>query len=192
MGFVESELSAKDYIYNLALDEEVKKSLKSLEDVSSLEKYEGDSLNEAIGATLVISMLLAMPSAIQSLTKAFGKILRMLFKKGDEEFAVIQRVLDFTEKWHHSYIKLIKGILSITGIFKKTNVTDESAKDKVAEIVFYVIIFGFAVHGGIASAKSIFHMISHSNTHHIGIASIEAVLTQIKSKEIISFVRKLS
>lgn len=192
MGFVESELNARDYLYNLALKEEVEKSLKILEDTSSLEEYKGDSLNESISATLIISMLLALPSAIQSLTKAFGKILRMLFKRGDEEFTVIQKMLDFTEKWHHSYIKLIKGILNITGIFKKTNVTDEAAKDKVAEIVFYVVILGFAIHGGVASVKSIYSMITHSHTHHIGITTIETVLTQIKSKEVITFVKEFA
>lgn len=146
---------------------------------------------EVVSITLIISLMLAAPSLIKNISKAIGflyKKIRKLFGKETNDPKSLQKLVNFTEKWHHAYIKTIQQILRFAGIFKKVNVTDKKTQEKVAETVFYVIIFGFAIHGGIATVESISHAIHSSSVGHAQAATMEGVLTSIKTKEIKNFI----
>ncbi len=193
MEFFESNETASSYIKtNFYLEEAFKQTLKELDNIQLTEKYDDTQLQEMFTPTLVISTILALPSMISSIVKAFSfviKQVRKLFSDSTEEFTIVTKLLEFTDKWHHSYIKVIEKILVFSGIFKRLNITDPKIRTLSAEVVFYTIIFGFAIHGGLASAKSVYSMVHHGNLHHINVATLETVLTSIKSKEVVEFVR---
>jgi hypothetical protein len=79
----------------------------------------------------------------------------------------------------------------MAGVFKSTGIEDKEKQMKATEVVFYTIIFGFAVYGGVATAKSIMHVVNHFNPSHLNMAALEGVLTSIKSKEVSNFIRGL-
>ena len=152
-------------------------------------------LLESISVTLILSILLAAPAIMKVLAKGVGFILNLikkLFGKEPDEYAILEKLIEIADKWHHAYIGIIEKILTFTGIFKSANIeVDDPTRHKIAEVVFYVIIFGFGIHGGIMSGKSILHMVTHSKISHLNTTVVESVLSVIKSKEVIDFVAGL-
>lgn len=148
-------------------------------------------LNESISVTLIISVLLATPSIIQSIAKSVGFLYKKIKKLfgGKEESKAVEGIVNFTEKWHHMYISALRQILRMGGVFKSAGITDKDKQMKATEVVFYTIIFGFAVYGGVATAKSIMHVVHHATPTHINMSTLEGVLTSVKSKEVANFVR---
>lgn len=76
-------------------------------------------------------------------------------------------------------------------MFKQVGVKDKEKQNMVTESIFYLIILGFAVHGGIATYKSVSYTISHMSLGHTKMAAIEAALTHLKSREVKNFISKL-
>lgn len=190
------ELDEAFHLTHSSLNESYLEDIVEGEVSESLTEEQQSELNEAgLSVPLIISMVLAAPSIIKSLTKAVGfiyKKLRGLFggNQNDEETA-IQKMIQFTEKWHHSYVKIVEKILKYGGVFKSAKMDDPHKQEKAAEVVFYTIIFGFAVYGGIASAKAITKMVKNTNLHYIDMAALESVLTSVKAQEVKEFVSEL-
>jgi len=182
----------KDYI-NWELDEAFETGLKNLKSLKVEEQdFRNYSINEeAISITLIISLMLAAPSLIENIAKSIGflyKKIRKLFGKETDDSKSLQKLINITNKWHHAYIKTIMYIMKMAGIFKKAGVKNKKTQEKTAEAVFYVIIFGFAIHGGIATVESIRHAISHASVGHAQTATMEGIITALKTKEIKNFI----
>ena len=179
------------------INESMRKGLDNLEKskLTLEESYvEGEKLDEAaISVTLIISVLLAMPSVIETIANSIGFLYKKIKKLfgAKEESKAIEKIVELAEKWHHGYVATLRQILRIGGVFKSAGIEDKEKQEKATEVVFYTIIFGFAVYGGIATGKSILHMVKHMDLSHINMASLEGVLTAIKSREVQSFIKKV-
>ncbi|MFW6047479.1 MAG: hypothetical protein ACOCP4_06830 [Candidatus Woesearchaeota archaeon] len=77
------------------------------------------------------------------------------------------------------------------GVFKAAGIKNKEKQKKASEVVFYTIILGFAIHGGVLTIKSITSMLQHANTSHISVTTMEGVLTAIKSKEVKDFITQI-
>lgn len=173
------------------------KELKSQEVVYEniqLTESQKEQVNEAVvSATFIISLILGAPSLLKAITKALGWIYKKIKKLfgGKEQSAVEDKLVSMLDKWHHSYIVVLRQLLRAAGIFKAAGITDKERQEKATEVVFYTIILGFAIYGGVATTKSILHMVQHSNLSHAKITTIESVLTAIKSNEVKNFITQV-
>ncbi len=158
-----------------------------------------EKLREVVDPITIIGFILAAPKVIELFTKAIGRLVAMwkkLVKPGqakgnEEEFA--STIIEFTHKWHKLYIKGIKWILNISGVFKRAGVTDEGTKQKAAEVLYYVIIAGLAIHAGIGAGKA-FKAAMQGGTSAVGnfsLGGIEAGMAAIKTTEVREFLMKL-
>ena len=157
-------------------------------------------INEAIGTVAVIGMLLAAPKVVELITKGLSKLIK-LFKKivpksgaksDDEKKDTAAKIIEFTHKWHKMYIKGVKGLLKISGLFKKAGITDPAAQDKAAKVVYYTIVAGLAVYSGIGAIsafKDAASIAPHAGSFEIG--TLEAVMAAIKSGEVAEFIGEL-
>ncbi|KXB08935.1 hypothetical protein AKJ59_00280 [candidate division MSBL1 archaeon SCGC-AAA385M02] len=179
-------------IFEGTLDDLQNIDLNEVHDDSSAPQERIDE--EAISATLIVSTILALPSLLKTIIKTFGffyKKIKKLFG-GKEESNVEQKLVELSDKWHHAYIKVLRQLLKTGGVFKSAGIEDKDKQMKATEVVFYTIIFGFAIHGGLATAKGIMKIAAHpTNLLHIKHATLEGVLTSIKSKEVRSFIQKM-
>lgn len=155
-------------------------------------------LNESLGAIAIVGMILAAPKVVELFVKAIGKLVgiwKKLVKPGqakgqEEEFA--HNIIEFTHKWHKMYIKGVKWILKLSGIFKKAGIEGDASQDKAAEAVYYVIIAALAVYSGIGAVGA-FKGAATGAAHGGGfsLAAIEAAMASIKTSEVASFIGKL-
>lgn len=178
------------------LDEVFKQGYHNLQSLELREQEFDFPVNEAdpISITLIVSTLLAAPSIIESIAKAIGfiyKKIRKLFGKSEDEGKVVEKLIKVSEKWHKSYIAVLRQILRATGVFKQVEVKDKGKQEMITESVFYLIILGFAVHGGIATYQSISYTVSHMSLGHTKMAAIEGALTHLKSREVKNFISQL-
>lgn len=168
-------------------------------DIESIDNSVVQELQEfVITVPLIIGIILAAPGIIELLAKVFSKLssaIKKLFKRDttNDSSDISEKILTFAHKWHKLYITLIRKTLSISGIFKKAGITDKSEQKKAAEVVFYTIVFGFAIYGGITTAKGIGSTISKVPAiSDIAGISLEGILTAIKSSEVKQFINKLT
>jgi len=157
-------------------------------------------LNEALGAIAIIGAILAAPKVVELLTKglsavikAFKKIFKPKQAKTEEEQeGVAQTIVEFTHKWHKAYIKGIKGVLKVSGMFKKVGITDEAQQQKAAEIVYYVIIAIMAFHAGVGAYNAVQGAITGSaHGGSFSLAAFEAAMASVKTAEVVEFSAKL-
>lgn len=178
------------------LDEAFKEGYNNLQSLNIEEQDEVTTpINEeAVSVTLIISTLLAMPSIVESIAKSIGwiyKKIKKLFKKEEEETEAVEKIIKVSEKWHKSYITVLKQILRFSGVFKQVGAKKEETKDKITESIFYLIILGFAFHGGIAAYSSISEAINHMHLGYGKKAVLKTALTHLKVKEVKNFVSEL-
>lgn len=154
--------------------------------------------NEAVGFLTILSVILAAPSLLEVLVKAFGKLIKTwkkLFGKEGTESEKIESVLHFTHKWHKLYIKALKWIFEKSGAYEKKGITTEAEKEKTAEFVFYIIVAGLAVYSGFQGIKAFqsgMQTLAKAGTYSgFSLATFEAAMTAIKSKEVVLFLKKL-
>ena len=157
-------------------------------------------LNEAIGVVAVVGMLLAAPKVVELIVKGLSKLVK-LFKKlvpkgqaktDEEKKDVAAKIIDFTHKWHKLYIKGVKGLLKISGLFKKAGITEPAAQDKAAKMVYYTIVAGLAVYSGIGAIsafKDAASVAAHAGSFEIGV--LETAMAAIKSGEVVEFIGEL-
>lgn len=157
-----------------------------------------EKLNEALGAVAIIGFILALPKVVELLVKGIGKIVavwKKLVKPGqakgnEEEFA--HNIIEFTHKWHKTYIKGLKWILQMSGVFKKANITGEAAQMKAAEAIYYTIIAGLAIYSGVGAAGA-FKAAAQGATHggSFSLGAFEAAMASVKTGEVAEFLGKL-
>ena len=157
-----------------------------------------EKLNESLGAFAIIGFILALPKVVELFVKGIGKLVavwKKLVKPGqakgqEEEFA--HNIIEFTHKWHKAYVKGLKFILKLSGIFKKAGIEGDAAQDKAAEMLYYTIIAGLAVYSGIGAIgafKGAMTGAAHGGS--FSIAAFEAAMASIKTSEVSSFLGKL-
>jgi hypothetical protein len=158
---------------------------------------------ESLTAVTIVGALLAAPKIVELLGKGFIKLIsvfRKLIKPGqaktsEGEEAAAEALVHFTHKWHGAYIKGIKGLLKITGLFSKAGIKDDAAQTKAAELIFYTIVAGLAVYSGFGAAAAFKKAIAAKNiaasAGNFSLGSFEAAMAQIKTGEVKDFVGKL-
>jgi hypothetical protein len=157
-----------------------------------------EELNESLGAFAIIGFILALPKVVELFVKGIGKLVavwKKLVKPGqakgqEEEFA--HNIIEFTHKWHKAYVKGLKFILKLSGIFKKAGIEGDAAQDKAAEMLYYTIIAGLAVYSGIGAIgafKGAMTGAAHGGS--FSIAAFEAAMASIKTSEVSAFLGKL-
>lgn len=160
-----------------------------------VDQSEGE-VNEALGVIAVIGIILAAPKALELFVKGIGKIVNLwtrLVKPGqakgnEEEFA--KNIIDFAHKWHHAYIKGVKWILKISGIFKKAGITSSSEQERAAEVVYYTIIAGLAVYSGVGAIGAFKSAMAGGAHGSFSISALEAAMASIKTGEVKEFLGK--
>jgi len=155
-------------------------------------------LNEALGVLAVIGIILAAPKVVELFVKVIGKLVavwKKLVKPGqakgqEEEFA--SNIIEFTHKWHKMYIKGLKWILQLSGIFKKAGIKEGVAQDKASEAIYYTIIALLAVYSGVGAIGAFKGAVTGA-AHGGGfsIAALEAAMAGIKTQEVVAFAGKL-
>ena len=157
-----------------------------------------EKINEALGAIAIIGFIVALPKVVELLVKGIGKIVavwKKLVKPGqakgnEEEFA--HNIIEFTHKWHKVYIKGLKWILQMSGVFKKANITGDAAQMKAAEAIYYTIIAGLAIYSGVGAASA-FKAAAQGAAHggSFSLAAFEAAMASVKTGEVGEFLGKL-
>lgn len=162
-----------------------------------VDQSEGE-VNEALGVIAVIGIILAAPKALELFVKGIGKIVSLWTRlvkpgqaKGNEE-VFAKNIIEFAHKWHHVYIKGVKFILKISGIFKKANITSPSEQEKAAEVVYYTIIAGLAVYSGVGAISAFKSAMASASggAGSFSISALEAAMASIKTGEVKQFLAK--
>ena len=157
-------------------------------------------LNEALGATAIIGLILALPKLTEIITKALAKLIKVVKKfvganppKGPaEEAAWAAKIIDFTHKWHKVYIKAFYYMFKFSGLYKKAGITDEGTRMKVAKIMYYTVVAGLAVSAGVGAIgafKAGMSQAAHGGEFAIG--TLESVMTAVKSGEVAEFLGQM-
>ena len=161
-----------------------------------------DRLDEAVGATLVISLLLAAPKAIELFTRGMSRLVRgfknLVGKKEakteEEQFELAKKIIGFTHKWHDLYIKIVQFILRVTGVYTKAKVDPKSPEaKKIAKVIFIIIVIGLGIYGGVQSVKHFYNAYKGIGQlgAEVGTGGLEAALTSIKGTEVKEFLSKV-
>lgn len=126
-----------------------------------VEQSEGGELNE-IAITAAIGFILSMPKLVTTIAKALATLSKIIKKitgntgEGEEEqLKIVQILLNVGDKWFNQYIKGFMWILKLSGAYKKMNITDEATQRKIAELLYYAILAGFAINSGIQAAGAL-------------------------------------
>ena len=204
---------------NVIREEEEKKAIGALDQAmglsfktmgSELEKNQKElqqdveqsnpELNEALGAIAIVGALLAAPKVVELIVRSFRgvvNVFKKLFQPGqakspDDQAQMANTIIEFTHKWHKSYIKGLKWILKTTGIFKKVGINDEAQQMKAAEAVYYVLVASLAVYSGVGAVSAFKSAVTGAaNGGSFSLAAFEAAMASIKSSEVAEFVGKL-
>lgn len=159
-------------------------------------------INEALDPVSIAGLVLAAPKIIELLATAFSKInskLNKYFKKGtqptDNESEIAKAVIAFSHKWHKSYIKVLKFMLEVSGIFNSAKIVNDTDKNKATELLYYTILAGLAVYSGVqgisAFKKALMSKDIAYATGDFSIGSLEAALARIKAGEVKTFLSKI-
>jgi len=192
------QITAMDQAMQAAAAELAKQYKDNEAEIKQDVEQSEEELNEALGAVAIIGFILALPKVVELLVKGIGKIVavwKKLVKPGqakgqEEEFA--HNIIEFTHKWHKTYIKGLKWILQMSGVFKKANIQGDAAQTKAAEAIYYTIIAGLAVYSGVGAVGA-FKAAAQGAAHGGGfsLAAFEAAMASIKSSEVSEFIGKL-
>jgi hypothetical protein len=157
-------------------------------------------LTEAITAITVIGFLLAAPKVIELFVKGLGALIN-LFKKTfrqkgaqtpEEQSQIAARIINFTHKWHKMYIKGVKWILNISGLFAKAGIKGEANQNKAAELVYYSIIAALAVYSGVGAFSAFKQAAANgANIANMSLGTLETAMASVKTAEVASFMSEL-
>ena len=118
-------------------------------------------LNE-VALTAAIGFILSMPKLITAIAKGLATLAKIIKKitgstgsGEDEQLKIVQILLHVGDKWFNQYIKGFMWILKLSGAYKKMNITDEATQRKIAELLYYAILAGFAVNSGIEAVGAL-------------------------------------
>lgn len=157
------------------------------------------TINEALGVTAIIGFILALPkltelfvTGISKLVSVFKKLIKPGEAKGNED-DMAAKIIEFTHKWHKSYIKGVKWILKMSGTFKKAGITGDAAQEKAAEMVYYIIVAGLALYSGIGSVSAFKQALAAKGTTGatgFSLSAFEAAMASVKTSEVKNFIAK--
>jgi hypothetical protein len=156
-------------------------------------------LKESITVATVVGMLLAAPKVVELITKGFSKLVSV-FKKvfprkgaqtAEEQNIVAEKIVEFTHKWHQSYVKGLKWILKVTGMFDKAGIKGDSAQTKAAEMIYYTLIASLAVYSGVGAVSAFKSAIAAKDASQFSLAALETAMASIKTGEVAAFVGEL-
>lgn len=174
--------------------------LSSREDELKKDVQNADiQISESITVATVVGMLLAAPKVVELIAKGFRKV-SSVFKKmfplkgaktEKEQVDMAGKIIEFTHKWHKSYIKGLKWILKTTGLFDKAGIKGDAAQAKAAEMIYYTLIGSLAVYSGVGAASAFKQAIAAHDAGHFSMAAIEAAMASIKTGEVAAFVGEL-
>lgn len=157
-------------------------------------------LDEALGAVAIVGMILAMPKVVELFVKGLSKLVsvfKKLVKPGEgkeDQEDMAAKIIEFTHKWHKAYIKGVKWILKLSGVYAKAGITDEASQLKAAEVVYYTIIAALAVYSGVGAVgafKSALSGPASSAAGNFSLGALETAMASIKSGEVAHFIGKL-
>ena len=191
-----------------AIENEMSAALKDLgaefkasEDAIKADVAKADiPVNEAVGVLTVVGIVLAAPKLLELFAKGLSKLVNVykkIFKKGnadtpDSQISVAKSIIEFSRKWHKSYIKGIKWILQMSGAFEKAGIKGDTNQTKAAEMLFYVIIAGLAVYSGVQAFSAFKSAAVTAATGDLALGSLETAMAAVKSNEIREFLTKMA
>jgi len=157
-------------------------------------------LNEVIGVTAIIGLILALPKLVEITTKAVSKLVKLIkkFTKADppktkeEQAKWAAKIIDFTHKWHKAYIKAFYYMFKFSGLYKKAGIKDETTRMKVAKIMYYTVIAGLAVSAGIGAIgafKAGMSQAAHGGEFALG--TFEGIMASVKTGEVAEFLGEM-
>lgn len=155
-------------------------------DLAKLEKnleteIEEGKLNEfAITASLVASIIAAIPSIIKIfgyLVKGIGFLLKKagFNRAANKTKAFAKKIFNASNAVHHGYINVIKA--GLLGMIEQLRYAPELWQNRIAEVVYMIII----IHLGIDAGASAWDALSHAEWIH---GSVEACLAAIKGGDL--------
>lgn len=156
-------------------------------------------IKESITVVAVVGMILAAPKVVELIVKSFQGVVN-LFKKifpkkgaqtDEEQSAAADKIIEFCHKWHKAYVKGLKWILKVTGMFKKAGIESDSEQQRAAEMIYYVLIAALAAYSGISAGIAFKNAIATKSAGELSLGALESAMAVIKSGEVAEFVGKL-
>jgi len=154
---------------------------KNKEDIEQ-DVQQAKELKESFTVAATISLLLSMPSIIKMIAKALSAIntlVKKLMKKSNQEedqSKVLQMLLTAADKWYNVYIKGFMWILQTSGFYQKANITDKALQRRFAEVLYYTVLAGLAVHSGIQSIDAVKQVASDFSEKGLSNINMDAFL----------------
>ena len=163
-----------------AIKGEMNKVLGALKD-----EFEEKSKTQNEGLLTVAGVALALPAImglIAKFGKAAGNIVRKILgkkptNKGEYQEWMI-KLGGIADDLHHLYMIPIKKIVS-------KFIKDKSKADKVANIIFHIIIATFLIISGATAVKAL-------QAKNLQLSTLEAALTAVKGGEVKAFISKIA
>jgi hypothetical protein len=161
--------------------DEIKNALKKAPDLAKvvenkIKKSESKKKNiNEVDAVFFVGLALALPKIAEITANLIDKLSKKL--GGGDKTKIAEFLRTSAEKMHHVYVKIVKVALLVVPSFRNA---DNKTQEKVAEIVFTLIIAGLAVYSGFNAVKA-------------GISTLgalEGAIAAIKSGEVIQFLSK--
>lgn len=157
-------------------------------------------VNEAVGVLTVVGIVLAAPKLLELFAKGLSKLVNVYkkyFKKNtantpEAQVSIAKNIIEFSHKWHKTYVKGIKWILQMSGAFDKAGIKGDTNQTKAAEMLFYVIIAGLAVYSGIGAFSAFKSAAQTAATGDLALGSLETAMAAIKSSEVREFLTKMA
>lgn len=147
-------------------------------------------LNEAV-ASLLISILLSTPKLLEII----GGMVKKISTKFSKEKGKVTAGDGFIHAGHHleeKYLGLLKKIIKVTGIAKKTNLKSEVEIDKAAKVMLYTILGAAAVSAGFASAEAIGGALVGKGVSAAVYGLAKGSLASLKGNEIVQGIKSLT
>jgi hypothetical protein len=161
--------------------EQIKTALRKAPDLAKvvegkLKRSESKKKNiNEVDTVFFIGLALALPKIAEITATLIEKLVKKL--GGGDKSKIAEFLRTSAEKMHHVYVKIVRVALLVVPSFRSADV---KTQEKVAEIVFTLIIAGLAVYSGYNAVKA-------------GISTLgalEGAIAAIKSGEVVQFLSK--
>ena len=200
----EAEKAAQEDALSAAMGQAFKNlesEFESHEDEIKKDVEDADiKITEAIGVLAVLGFVLAAPKVLELITKALSGLVGVFkksFRKGqakteEEQSKTAAIILNFSHKWHKAYIKGLKWIFKMSGLYVKAGIKDEASQMKAAELVYYIIIAALAVYSGVGAFSAFKSAVTAgANVGNVSLGALETAMASVKSGEVASFIAEL-
>lgn len=153
----------------------VEDELKQSTDVVQVENSKGQTLNEAVGLLFVAGVMISIPKIVEYVAKIIDKfkpILSKIFREDKSGSKTVQKLKEWAHKEHNRQVKILQWIVKT--VFR---VKDEDKSNKLAEIIFSLIIIGLFMTSGFGAIEALKGL-------NFGTFGFETLLASIKGKKI--------